>query len=461
MAHGAETPDTLQNADYDHAGTDARWIALIGPNEASRRVMARALASSSPVSVREFDAYPPRISDVPRLLEQNCSLIMIDVDSDESYALAIVQKVVATSSAIVMVYSTRSQPELIMRCMSAGARDFLPIPSDPESANEPQPVVEPAPEPEIAPAVAALPAPVPAAVSTPAPPASQPDMIEAKAATPPPPLPEWEVPVVPVFRPVGAAPPPSEKRRRLKWLLVIVAIVAAGGLAMTYLGPQRQIATHGIALPWSRSDHPAVPSSPAAVGFGSGSTGLPSAASLAAQGVAARPSAGSQRSAGASSAVSVDSGAMNAQLAAPARISGDIKRPAPKDEPTAGFSPTGIENGSGSSLPGAAFGGRSNVRVVPSSPAVSAGVAAGLLIHKTEPVYPKFAREAHVSGTVVLGATITTTGAIENVQVISGPAALTSAALNAVRTWRYRPYQLNGQPVEVQTTISVVFKLEQ
>ena len=456
MTHGAETPDTLQDAESDHAGSGARWIALIGPNDASRHVMARALAGSGPVTVREFVAYPPKLSDVPRLLEQNCSLIMIDVDSDESYALAIVQKIVETSSAIVMVYSTRSQPELIMRCMQAGARDFLPIPTDLKPAPEPQPAVEPEPEPEPEPAAVAVPTPVPL-------PVSEPEAIkeEAVKAPLPPPLPEWEVPVVPVFRPFGAAPPPEEKRRRLKWLLVAVAVVAAAVLVMVVLQPLRQIAAHGIASPWAHSDRPAASSSLAAEGSGSGSSGLPSATSLATQGVAPRSSAGSQRSTGPSSAVSVDSGAMNAQLAAPARISGDMKKPVPKDEPPAGFSPTGIENGSGSSLPGAAFGGKGNVRVVPSASSVSAGVAAGLLIHKTEPVYPRFAREAHVSGTVVLGATITRTGALENVHVISGPTALTSAALDAARTWRYRPYQLNGQPIEVQTTISVVFKLDQ
>ncbi len=150
---------------------------------------------------------------------------------------------------------------------------------------------------------------------------------------------------------------------------------------------------------------------------------------------------------------------MNAQLTAPARISGDMKRPAPKDE-AAGFTPAGIEGSSGSSLPGAAFGGKSGVQVVPSVASISAGVAAGMLIRKTDPVYPRFAREARISGTVVLGATISKTGAIQNLHIISGPNSLTKAALDAASTWRYRPYQLNGQPVEVQTTINVVFNLD-
>jgi protein TonB len=64
-----------------------------------------------------------------------------------------------------------------------------------------------------------------------------------------------------------------------------------------------------------------------------------------------------------------------------------------------------------------------------------------------------------VSGTVVLKATISATGHIKNLEVVSGPSLLQQAALDAVRQWVYRPYLLNGQPVEVMTTINVVFTL--
>jgi len=90
---------------------------------------------------------------------------------------------------------------------------------------------------------------------------------------------------------------------------------------------------------------------------------------------------------------------------------------------------------------------------------ISAGVAAGLLLHKTAPLYPPIAKAARVSGTVVLEATISETGSVENLRVISGPAMLQEAALEAVRTWRYRPYLLNGRPVEVLTTVNVIFTL--
>ena len=95
----------------------------------------------------------------------------------------------------------------------------------------------------------------------------------------------------------------------------------------------------------------------------------------------------------------------------------------------------------------------------PKSISISAGVMAGMLLVKTNPVYPPIARAASVSGTVVLQATISKTGTIENLRVVSGPPLLQQAALEAVKTWRYRPYLLMGVPVDVQTTINVVFSL--
>ena len=76
-----------------------------------------------------------------------------------------------------------------------------------------------------------------------------------------------------------------------------------------------------------------------------------------------------------------------------------------------------------------------------------------------QPVYPVIARTAGVQGTVVLEATISTAGRIESLQVVSGPPMLRGAARDAVEVARYRPYKLNGQPTEVQTTITVVFRL--
>jgi protein TonB len=90
---------------------------------------------------------------------------------------------------------------------------------------------------------------------------------------------------------------------------------------------------------------------------------------------------------------------------------------------------------------------------------VSSAVEEGLLIQKTVPKYPPIAIAARIEGTVVLQATISKAGTIENLRVASGPPMLQQAALDAVKTWLYRPYLLDGQPVEVETTVNVIFTL--
>jgi protein TonB len=95
----------------------------------------------------------------------------------------------------------------------------------------------------------------------------------------------------------------------------------------------------------------------------------------------------------------------------------------------------------------------------PSKLAISSGVMAGNKLSGAAPQYPAIARVAGVQGTVVLGATISRSGTIENLHVISGPPMLISAAMQAVRTWRYRPYLLNDEPVAVETTVYVNFRL--
>jgi periplasmic protein TonB len=109
------------------------------------------------------------------------------------------------------------------------------------------------------------------------------------------------------------------------------------------------------------------------------------------------------------------------------------------------------------------FHGGSNVQVVEPKPRalapVSSGVMDGLLIKKVMPDYPLIAKTTGTQGTVILQATISATGSIVNLHVLSGPALLRQAALDAVRQWRYSPYLLNRQPVEVETTVNVVFTL--
>lgn len=83
----------------------------------------------------------------------------------------------------------------------------------------------------------------------------------------------------------------------------------------------------------------------------------------------------------------------------------------------------------------------------------------GNLIHRVEPVYPMIAKQAGIQGTVVVRALISRTGEIDQVQIISGPAMLGPAAVDAIRQWKYRPYVLNGYPIEVETQITVNFIL--
>jgi protein TonB len=97
--------------------------------------------------------------------------------------------------------------------------------------------------------------------------------------------------------------------------------------------------------------------------------------------------------------------------------------------------------------------------VVPRSVRVSSGVAQGLLIHEVTPQYPSLARSAHIQGTVVLQATIGKDGTVQNLHLVSGHPLLVQAAMEAVRQWRYRPYLLNSEPVDVDTTIQVNFTL--
>ena len=90
---------------------------------------------------------------------------------------------------------------------------------------------------------------------------------------------------------------------------------------------------------------------------------------------------------------------------------------------------------------------------------ISQGVSQGLLIKKISPVYPPSALRMHVEGSVQLTATIGKSGNITAVKVISGDSALSKSALDAVKQWKYKPYYLNGDPVEIQTQITVNFKL--
>jgi len=136
------------------------------------------------------------------------------------------------------------------------------------------------------------------------------------------------------------------------------------------------------------------------------------------------------------------------------------------DDAPAPDGPIGVMPGSGTDVAGndllAKMLGPSPAIVVakvkpPAIPRMSSGITNGNLIVKTEPIYPAIAKAAGVQGTVILRAIISKSGTIENLVVQSGPAMLRQAALDGVRTWRYRPFLLNGEPTEVDTMITVNF----
>jgi protein TonB len=96
----------------------------------------------------------------------------------------------------------------------------------------------------------------------------------------------------------------------------------------------------------------------------------------------------------------------------------------------------------------------------PAAPPVQVShMSEGDLVRKILPTYPPLARAARLQGQVVLQAVISKQGAIENLRVLSGHPMLVPAAIEAVRQWRYRPYVLNSEPVEVETQITVKFSL--
>jgi len=96
----------------------------------------------------------------------------------------------------------------------------------------------------------------------------------------------------------------------------------------------------------------------------------------------------------------------------------------------------------------------------PAPTSVPGDVEARNLVFGPQPMYPPIAKAAHVSGDVVLRALIDTLGAVKSLQVLSGPELLNAAAQDAVSRWRYKPYLVNGQPVEVETTVTVSFTLD-
>jgi TonB family protein len=108
----------------------------------------------------------------------------------------------------------------------------------------------------------------------------------------------------------------------------------------------------------------------------------------------------------------------------------------------------------------ASAGDHSSASKAPQQLTVSAAVMSGNLLTKAVPVYPPAAKKAKIQGTVVLSVVIGDDGNVKNIQVVSGPNELQQSSIDAVRQWTYKPYLLNGNPVEVNTTVNIVYSLE-
>jgi periplasmic protein TonB len=155
-------------------------------------------------------------------------------------------------------------------------------------------------------------------------------------------------------------------------------------------------------------------------------------------------------------------------LRQPTKIPEKIKKIVEEEAPPPAVS-TGVPGAVGG-VPGGSMGGvlggvlsaanSTAPRVQPTKVRISSGVAAGRVINKVQPTYPPIAKSARVQGKVVLQAVISKNGTIENLKVVSGHPMLTQAAIDAVSRWRYQPYILNGEPVEVETNVEVTFTLQ-
>ena len=161
---------------------------------------------------------------------------------------------------------------------------------------------------------------------------------------------------------------------------------------------------------------------------------------------------------------------INGELRTPTKIPKKVEIITEEEAPPPVMASAGVVGGVPGGVPGGQMGGVIG-GIISSTPVavpkvatpqrvrVSQGVSQGLLIHRVQPMYPPLARQARIQGSVILQAEISKDGSIENLRLISGHPMLAPAAIEAVKQWRYKPYFLNGEPVAVETQITVNFTL--
>ncbi len=161
---------------------------------------------------------------------------------------------------------------------------------------------------------------------------------------------------------------------------------------------------------------------------------------------------------------------VNGELRTPTKIPNKVKIIKEDEAPPPAMASAGVVGGVPGGVPGGSMGGVMGSILsatptvapkiaTPQRVRVSSGVSTGMLVRKVPPTYPPLARQARIQGTVILQAMISKEGTIENLQLISGHPMLAPAAIEAVKQWKYKPYLLNGEPVEVETQVQVNFTL--
>ncbi|MGB8846087.1 MAG: hypothetical protein WCC73_10430, partial [Terracidiphilus sp.] len=118
----------LVNANSETISGTPLSVALIGPNESQRSSAVTILSLCGGNEVCQFASYPPQLDDVTKMLEANYDVVIVELGSDLEYALDLVESIGENGRATVMVYSDSKDSELLVRCMQAGAREFLAYP---------------------------------------------------------------------------------------------------------------------------------------------------------------------------------------------------------------------------------------------------------------------------------------------------------------------------------------------
>ncbi|MGD1108095.1 MAG: AAA family ATPase [Terracidiphilus sp.] len=109
----------------------ALTVALLGPDEQRRKVVASAISRRPGLKLHEFSSFPPRLEDLPQMLAQAYEVVIIDVDSEPDYAFALVESLCASGRTYVMAYSANADMKRAVQFMRAGVREFFTLPLDP------------------------------------------------------------------------------------------------------------------------------------------------------------------------------------------------------------------------------------------------------------------------------------------------------------------------------------------